>query len=134
MGEESFKLGNLWDGVTSPAVQEEFRSCNAYSRPECADCWARLYCSGGCAANAYHVDNEIAVQNLTRMASGFHLSAKAEKVADAHFVVTAEVSEPVTSAVAEEPELVCTPDARGNTVVAVDTNIMLRPLWWRREH
>jgi len=73
-----------------------------------------------------HVDNEIAVQNLTRMASGFHLSAKAEKVGDAHFVITAEVAEPLASAVAEEPELVCTPDARGNTVVAVDTNIMGR--------
>ena len=59
VGEESFKLGNLWDGVTSPAVQEEFRSCNAYSRPECADCWARLYCSGGCAANAYHAAGSI---------------------------------------------------------------------------
>ena len=59
VGEESFKLGNIWDGVTSPAVQEEFRSCNAYSRPACTDCWARLYCSGGCAANAYHATGSI---------------------------------------------------------------------------
>jgi len=59
VGEESFRLGNIWEGVTSPAVQEKFRSCNAYSRPECADCWARLYCSGGCAANAYHATGTI---------------------------------------------------------------------------
>ena len=59
VGEESFKLGNIWDGVTNPAVQEEFRSCNVYTRPECADCWAKLYCSGGCAANAYHASGSI---------------------------------------------------------------------------
>ncbi len=54
VGEEKFKLGNIRDGVTNKAVQAEFASCNVYARPECRDCWARLYCSGGCAANAYH--------------------------------------------------------------------------------
>ena len=59
VGEEAYKLGNIWDGVTHTALQEEFRSCNAYARPECADCWAKLYCSGGCAANAYHASGSI---------------------------------------------------------------------------
>lgn len=54
VGEEKFKLGNIWDGVTNKDAQDDFASCNVYSRPECRDCWARLYCSGGCAANAYH--------------------------------------------------------------------------------
>ena len=54
VGEERFRLGNVWDGVTAPDVQEEFAACNVYTRPECKDCWAKLYCSGGCAANAYH--------------------------------------------------------------------------------
>ena len=54
VGEEKFKLGNIWDGVTNKEAQCDFASCNVYSRPECADCWAKLYCSGGCAANAYH--------------------------------------------------------------------------------
>ncbi|MBE6684275.1 MAG: thioether cross-link-forming SCIFF peptide maturase [Ruminococcaceae bacterium] len=54
VGEEKFKLGNVWDGVTNHEAQCDFASCNVYSRPECRDCWARLYCSGGCAANAYH--------------------------------------------------------------------------------
>ncbi|MBQ7682649.1 MAG: thioether cross-link-forming SCIFF peptide maturase, partial [Oscillibacter sp.] len=53
VGEAAFKLGDVWRGVTESGVREEFRACNAYARPECADCWARLYCSGGCAANAY---------------------------------------------------------------------------------
>ena len=59
VGEEKFKLGNVWDGVTNRKTQEEFASCNVYSRPECKDCWAKLYCSGGCAANAYHATGSI---------------------------------------------------------------------------
>ena len=54
VGDEKFKLGNIWDGVENHAVQAEFAGCNVYAREECRDCWARLYCSGGCAANAYH--------------------------------------------------------------------------------
>ena len=54
VGEESFKLGNVFDGVSNTEKVEEFACCNVYARPDCADCWAKLYCSGGCAANAYH--------------------------------------------------------------------------------
>ena len=54
VGEEKFKLGNIWDGVTNTEVQSQFAACNVYAHEECGDCWARLYCSGGCAANAYH--------------------------------------------------------------------------------
>jgi uncharacterized protein len=59
VGEEKFCLGNVFDGVKNLEVQEEFRSCNVYARPECKDCWARLYCSGGCAANAYHAQGSV---------------------------------------------------------------------------
>ncbi len=54
VGDDKFKLGNIWDGVTNTEAQQCFAECNVYARPECRDCWARLYCSGGCAANAYH--------------------------------------------------------------------------------
>ena len=59
VGEEEYKLGDIWNGVTNNDLREEFRSCNAYARPECKDCWAKLYCSGGCAANAYHATGTI---------------------------------------------------------------------------
>ena len=59
VGDEKYLLGNVFDGVNNTAVQDEFRSCNAYARSECRDCWARLYCSGGCAANAYHATGSI---------------------------------------------------------------------------
>ena len=54
VGDEKFKLGDIYKGVTNTEVQKSFADCNVYARPECRDCWARLYCSGGCAANAYH--------------------------------------------------------------------------------
>jgi uncharacterized protein len=59
VGEERFKLGNIWDGVTNTEVQNEFAACNVYAHAECKDCWARLYCSGGCAANAYHATGSV---------------------------------------------------------------------------
>ncbi len=59
VGEEKFKLGDIWKGVTNPQTVAEFASCNVYARPECHDCWAKLYCSGGCAANAYHSTGSI---------------------------------------------------------------------------
>ena len=59
VGEEAFKLGDIYTGVTNKKIQNEFASCNVYARKECADCWARLYCSGGCAANAYHATGSV---------------------------------------------------------------------------
>ena len=59
VGDPKYSLGNIYDGVTNTEIQDEFRSCNAYAREECKDCWARLYCSGGCAANSYHATGSI---------------------------------------------------------------------------
>lgn len=59
VGEEKFLLGNIFDGVKNASVCDEFKTCNIYSHPECKDCFARMYCSGGCAANAYHTTGKI---------------------------------------------------------------------------
>ncbi len=59
VGDEKYLLGNIFDGVTNTEIQDEFKLCNAYARPECKDCWAKLYCSGGCAANSYHATGSI---------------------------------------------------------------------------
>ncbi len=59
VGDEKFRLGNVFDGVDNTEIQQEFASCNVYAREECRDCWARLYCSGGCAANAYHATGSV---------------------------------------------------------------------------
>ena len=59
VGEEKFRLGDVWTGVTNHEIQDQFAACNVYAREECKTCWARLYCSGGCAANAYHATGKI---------------------------------------------------------------------------
>ncbi|WP_322174817.1 thioether cross-link-forming SCIFF peptide maturase [Acutalibacter caecimuris] len=59
VGDEKFRLGSVYEGVTAPLVQQDFRNCNVYTRPDCANCWAKLYCSGGCAANAYHATGSV---------------------------------------------------------------------------
>ena len=59
VGEEKFKLGDVWHGVENTGVRQDFADCNVYAREECRDCWAKLYCSGGCAANAYHATGSV---------------------------------------------------------------------------
>lgn len=59
VGETAYRLGDLEKGIVNSALRDRFASCNVYARPQCRDCWARLYCSGGCAANAYHATGDI---------------------------------------------------------------------------
>lgn len=59
VGDASNSLGNVWDGLKNTELQERFKESNCYSKPECQDCWAKLYCSGGCPANSYHVTGSI---------------------------------------------------------------------------
>ena len=59
VGNEDFRMGDIWQGITREDTRDEFKMCNVYARPECRDCWARLYCSGGCAANAFHAEGSI---------------------------------------------------------------------------
>ena len=59
VGDDKFLLGNIWDGVKNQAIREEFFKCNVYTREECRNCWARLYCSGGCFANSYHATGSV---------------------------------------------------------------------------
>ncbi len=59
VGDEEFKLGNIFQGITNNAPVEKFKKCNIYSHEECDKCFARMYCSGGCAANAYHTTGDI---------------------------------------------------------------------------
>ncbi len=59
VGDEDYKMGDIYTGVTNTALREKFASTNAYTRPGCETCWAKLYCAGGCAANAYHATGDI---------------------------------------------------------------------------
>ncbi len=59
VGNEDFLLGNVYDGIKRNDIVDEFKCCNVYAKPECRDCFARFYCSGGCAANAYNFHGSI---------------------------------------------------------------------------
>lgn len=59
VGDENYLLGNVFDGITNEEVRSRFKMCNIYTRPQCNDCFARLYCSGGCSANSYHATGSI---------------------------------------------------------------------------
>lgn len=52
VGREQYLLGNLTDGVTNKDITQYFRQSHVLNKPECSECWARFYCSGGCHANA----------------------------------------------------------------------------------
>lgn len=54
VGMEEFKLGNVDTGIEKKELVDEFKLCNVYAKDKCKDCFARFYCSGGCAANAYN--------------------------------------------------------------------------------
>ncbi len=59
VGREEFLLGNVEDGITKPSISDEFKLCNVYAKESCKNCFARFYCSGGCAANSYQFHNTI---------------------------------------------------------------------------
>lgn len=59
VGDAKYSMGDVWKGVTNTEMQNCFKCQNAYAREKCKDCWAKLYCSGGCAANAYHASGSI---------------------------------------------------------------------------
>lgn len=59
VGEEKFKMGDVFHGIQAPEIREEFSHCNVYTKEKCKECFARFYCSGGCAANSYNFHGTI---------------------------------------------------------------------------
>lgn len=59
VGKEEFLMGNVDEGITNTDLQRKFKKCNVYAKPKCRDCFAKFYCSGGCAANSYNFTGDI---------------------------------------------------------------------------
>lgn len=59
VGQEAFLMGNVDEGITRTDIREQFKACNVYSKEKCRNCFAKFYCSGGCAANSYHFHGNI---------------------------------------------------------------------------
>lgn len=59
VGNEKFLMGNVYEGIKNTELQSEFKCCNVYAKEKCKNCFARFYCSGGCAANSYNFHGSI---------------------------------------------------------------------------
>ena len=59
VGNEEFLMGNVEDGVLRADIKEQFKHCNVYAKEACKSCFAKFYCSGGCAANAWNFHGNI---------------------------------------------------------------------------
>ena len=63
VGNEKYKLGSIGDGTFDLELSRKFAGLNIYTRPDCKDCWARFYCSGGCSASNLLVNGDIKKPN-----------------------------------------------------------------------
>ena len=59
VGNEDFLMGNVNEGIVRNDLVDTFSNCNVYSKEKCKNCFARFYCSGGCAANSYNFHGTI---------------------------------------------------------------------------
>ncbi|WMC92208.1 thioether cross-link-forming SCIFF peptide maturase [Kineothrix sp. MB12-C1] len=59
VGQEEFLMGNVDEGVLRTDIRDEFKTCSVYSKDKCKECFAKFYCSGGCAANSYNFKGDI---------------------------------------------------------------------------
>ena len=95
VGNEKFLMGNIFDGISEDAgasIQTDFKKCNVYAKDSCRDCFARFYCSGGCAANAYNFNKDI----LKNYELGCELQRKRVECAIAIKALIAEKEEGAT--------------------------------------
>ena len=51
VGKDGYVLGNVYDGLQNTEIPKDFRNTHVFSKPTCAECWAKFFCSGGCHAN-----------------------------------------------------------------------------------
>ena len=59
VGDETYKMGNIMEGTFRQDMKEDFAKANVYSKEDCAGCWAKFYCSGGCNANSWQYEGDI---------------------------------------------------------------------------
>ena len=59
VGNDAFKMGNLYDGSFRTEIADQFGGVNIYTKEACRKCWAKFYCSGGCSASNFNVNGDI---------------------------------------------------------------------------
>ncbi len=63
VGKEEYKLGNIYENTFDMNISRKFAGLNIYTRPDCKDCWARFYCSGGCSASNLETNGDMMIPN-----------------------------------------------------------------------
>ncbi len=71
VGEEQFKMGNVNNQTFDETIKQKFLNTSIYHKEKCRNCWARFYCTGGCAAKNY--------QNCGNIMTPFEVSCKLQK-------------------------------------------------------
>jgi uncharacterized protein len=59
VGDSDFVIGSVHDGSVNREMQKRFAQNHVINKPECSECWARYYCSGGCPANAWQFHKDL---------------------------------------------------------------------------
>jgi uncharacterized protein len=63
VGQDEFVIGNLNSGISNEGLCKKFQENTVFQKEKCRDCWAKLFCSGGCHANAFFTNGNIKEQN-----------------------------------------------------------------------
>ena len=59
VGREGMRMGSVLDGTLDKSIAAGFIKNHVLNKEKCSECWARFYCSGGCAANAHAFNGDI---------------------------------------------------------------------------
>jgi uncharacterized protein len=59
VGIEEYKMGNIDEGTFNWDMKNSFSQAHVYNKPDCRNCWAKFYCSGGCNANNYQYMGDV---------------------------------------------------------------------------
>ena len=71
VGREGYVIGNVYEGLKNFKMMRDFRMNHVFSKPECVDCWAKFFCSGGC-----HANNEAFAGDIHKL---FHITCEIQK-------------------------------------------------------
>ena len=71
VGREGYVIGNVYEGLKNFKMMRDFRMNHVFSKPECVDCWAKFFCSGGC-----HANNEAFAGDIHKP---FHITCEIQK-------------------------------------------------------
>lgn len=63
VGQDEFIIGNVDTGISNYEMRDKFMGNNIFAKEKCRNCWAKLYCSGGCHANSFFSNGSITEPN-----------------------------------------------------------------------